>query len=257
MEILEIRHSYPERGNFTLKRPNGRNDFTFLHFYNCVELLISGEIVVTQPHSFIIYDKKTPQYFYSSEPLLHDWFHFIGENESFLKYGIEPDTLYTLSSHEFVTDIIRELESDFCSQRRFSGELMRHKLCELFIRLSRDINGEREILVNRETKEKVRLLRSKVFLTPYKNWSVANMAAELNFSESYFYNLYKSLYGISPKSDIINAKINTAKNMLTQGESRVDEIALKLGYNNTSHFIRQFKQFTGASPLNYRKIKRK
>jgi AraC-like DNA-binding protein len=33
----------------------------------------------------------------------------------------------------------------------------------------------------------------------------------------------------------------------------VGDLAARLGYANTTHFIRQFKKQTGVSPLRYRK----
>ena len=78
------------------------------------------------------------------------------------------------------------------------------------------------------------------------------MAERLNLSESRFYALYKSIFGISPTADIINARIYSAKNMLQFSNDKIEKIAAELGYKNTTHFIRQFKSSTGVTPSKYR-----
>ena len=53
--------------------------------------------------------------------------------------------------------------------------------------------------------------------------------------------------------DIINAKIDLAKNLLLSSEQKISLIAKSLGYSDVTHFIRQFKAKTGVSPSKFRK----
>jgi len=82
------------------------------------------------------------------------------------------------------------------------------------------------------------------------------MAAEVGFSKSRFYNIYKSIYGITPTADLIEARVNSARNMLLSTSKKIEDISYLLGYENTTHFIRQFKKWTGYSPAAYRKRER-
>ena len=123
----------------------------------------------------------------------------------------------------------------------------------LFIVLGRAIAAEAEILIDQKTVEKLRHLRGRVISSLGENWSVARMAREINFSESRFYSIYKEVFGITPLADLIKARVNAAENMLLFGTKGVTEIAGELGYQNTTHFIRQFKKSTGLSPALYRK----
>ena len=75
-QITNARHAWPERAGFHLERKNGYPDYTFLHFFGSVELLVGGERVVTRPHACILYAPGMPQWFYSRQPLTHDWIHF-------------------------------------------------------------------------------------------------------------------------------------------------------------------------------------
>lgn len=58
LKITSVRHSYPENAGFYIDRKKGHGDFTFLHFYNSVEILLEGNLVKTEPHSNILEAKK-------------------------------------------------------------------------------------------------------------------------------------------------------------------------------------------------------
>ena len=79
------------------------------------------------------------------------------------------------------------------------------------------------------------------------------MAGRVGLSKSRFYTIYKNIYGNSPIDDLIRARIDSAKNALQFSSTSISEIAENLGYNNLTHFMRQFKGMTGMIPDQYRK----
>ena len=52
--------------------------------------------------------------------------------------------------------------------------------------------------------------------------------------------------------DVIEARIAKAMQLLEFSDLRIQEIALQCGYNNESHFMRQFKEKVGMTALRYR-----
>lgn len=254
LNVTDIRHAWPESAGFFINRTNGHPEYTFLHFFNSVTLEYNGVTVKTQPHAVILFSPGTPQLFMSNEPLLHDWMHFTLSAP--FDFGFPTDTLCYPSHSEFITDAVRELEAEFFDSRPRSREYMEIKARELFLKLSREIDSNGEMGINLETKEKLRYLRGHMFSHLRESWTVERMAEELGLSQSRFFTVYKSFYGISPVSDLIRARMNSAKNMLLYSERRIEEIAVLLGYHNVTHFIRQFKKENGVSPSAYRKINR-
>ena len=254
INITDIRHAWPEAAGFLMNRPNGHPEYTFLHFYNSVRIEYNGSIIKTQPHAVILFDRNTPQLFESEESLLHDWMHFTLDSP--FEFGFSVDTVYYPSHTDFVTDIVRELEAEFFDSRSHRREYMEIKAKELFLKLSREIDSNGEMGINMETKEKLRYLRGHMFSHLREAWTVERMAEEMDLSQSRFFTVYKNFYGISPMSDLIRARMNSAKNMLLYSERRIDEIAELLGYQNITHFIRQFKKENGMSPSAFRKINR-
>lgn len=253
IEITRLRHAYPEKEGFFIKRPSGLAEYTFLHFYNSVEIYMGGEWITTEPHSVILYDKWTPQHFRSREALIHDWMHFRGDaTEIFTKSKIQCDKIYYLGSHSFITKIVAEMETEFNASEKNKTDMMQLKFQELFLKLGRAILNDNAYEVSKETKQQFRYLRGKMFSSLEENWTVSRMAEIVGLSESRLYALYKELYGISPNADLILARINAAKNMLTIEKKKTVVVAEELGYQNTTHFIRQFKKHTGMTPSDYK-----
>ncbi len=254
MNITQLRHAWPEKAGFFLERKSGHPEYTFLHFFNSVELLVGGETVRTRPHACILYNIATPQRIASSQLLTHDWIHFTGELEPhFTRYGLECDRLYYPSRADFITEIIQEMEFELYSAKPYSDALMERKLDELFIKLSRACSGANTPAVDPGTNERLRLLRGEIFSSLGKPWTVEDMASRVGLSQSRFYTVYKSVYGNSPVDDLIRARIDSAKNALRFGNASLAQIAETLGYANLTHFMRQFKAFTGMTPDTYRK----
>ena len=72
-------------------------------------------------------------------------------------------------------------------------------------------------------------------------------------SRSHFQRLYKQLFGVTAKDDMISARIKRAMQLLANTDMRIQEVAEQCGYNNESHFMRQFKDKCGMTAAQYRK----
>lgn len=256
IELTTLRHAYPERTLY-IDRRNGHADYTFVHFFNSIQMEYNGRRIITEPHAVILYEPGVLQFFESSTPIVHDWIHFRGDISQMLQScGLEANRLYYPSQAGFITELTKEMEMEFYEDRPNRERLIELKFEELLLKLGRAVSGETEPEFDVETNEKFRYLRGKMFASLQEKWPVERMACEVGFSESRFYSIYKAIYGITPTADLIEARVNSAKNMLLFGDKKVEEIAVVLGYENTTHFIRQFKKQTGYSPAAYRKNSR-
>lgn len=98
-------------------------------------------------------------------------------------------------------------------------------------------------------------LRERVYRNPQMKWNVDTMAAAVNMSRSYFQHIYRELFGVSCMTDVINGKIEKAKEILSETGCTVSQVAAMCGYDNEEHFMRQFKKIVGVTPTGYRKNK--
>lgn len=252
--VTRVRHSWPEAAGFTINRPKGIDSYTFLYFHNSVELLVRGKILVTQPGSCIIFHPDTPQWFCSREALKHDWMHMTGPvEEALTQTGLQADTLYIPKNGYFITDLVRKIEQEHFSKPAGYQLMQELKVQELFLKLTRSCcqQSQQNRLKPAMTKQ-LQSVRSTVFSRLSEDWSVGKMAKLCYLSPSRFHTIYKSCFGISPTEDLIQARMENAKNRLSGGQDTVREIAEGLGYRNVTHFCRQFKGITGKTPMEYR-----
>lgn len=252
MEILRIRHRWPEKAGFALNRPEGTDDYVLLHFHTPVRIWIGHQWQDTQPGAIIIFSPGTPHHFISSSPLVHDWAHLQGDIEKEIApYHLQCNILYQPGFTPRISEWIAQIEAEFFA-RRDHWETVCHALFQqLWIHLDRNLSGQAPAPVPRETAERLRALREDMLLHPEWDWSNDGMARRLGLSVSRLYPLYRRMFSISPGQDLILMRIEKAKNLLLQGES-VAHTAELMGYANLFHFIRQFKQIAGVTPGQFR-----
>lgn len=250
-QLLSVRHSWPEQADFTMQPPPDGAVYTFLHFFNSVDIMVDGKMVTTRPHACIVYTPGIKRYYTCSTPLLYDWFHFTMEDP--LPEGLQCNTLFYPSDYSFITAIIWEAEKEFYTQKLYRETVINIKLQELFIKLSRADEESTSFVINRQTRLAFQKLRNDIFSNLSERIDVAQMAKQAYLGTTQFHNIYRNLFGRSPMEDFIAARIHAAANELLNTNKSIAVIAEELGYSNPSHFSRQFREQTGMSPSQYRK----
>lgn len=256
MKIFSVRHDYPERAGFIINRPNGRSDYTFLHFEQKMTVELNGEKITTEPNACILFSPDTPQLFYSEKiNITHNWMHFSPDADKIIsKFNIPENQIIYPKECKFISRLFYKMETEINDERPFKDELLNSYFNEFLIRFSRSLYSEKNpISLSVGERERLQNVRKKVLSAPEYNWTVEDLAGLLNLSPSRFHVVYKAMFGISPVKDIIYNRIQSAKNMLVATDFSVAEIGEKLGYLNTNHFIRQFKSVVKQTPLVYRK----
>jgi AraC-like DNA-binding protein len=85
--------------------------------------------------------------------------------------------------------------------------------------------------------------------------SIASWAAACGLNADYFSRLFKANTGTTPKSWLIEARLQRAARTLAYPEGTVEEIAENCGFNCPFHFSRSFKRRFGLPPASYRRIR--
>ena len=84
--------------------------------------------------------------------------------------------------------------------------------------------------------------------------SLAAVSEACNTTPSYFSTLFHKVMGKTYKTWTNEIRIEHAKRLLEEKEYSVIALAYECGYNNHSHFTKIFKDYTGYSPTEYRKL---
>ena len=82
--------------------------------------------------------------------------------------------------------------------------------------------------------------------------SIAKLAALENYNVSYYASWFKKRTGCSPSDYLKMVRIEKAKEILTTTRYRIIDVAMQVGYSNSSSFTRTFREVVGMTPNQYR-----
>lgn len=83
--------------------------------------------------------------------------------------------------------------------------------------------------------------------------SLNDVSSKLCIHPNYFSSLFKKKSGITYREYLRSLRIEKAIELLKTSDLKLYEISEKVGYKDTAHFNRAFKEVTGKSPSDYRK----
>jgi transcriptional regulator GlxA family with amidase domain len=82
--------------------------------------------------------------------------------------------------------------------------------------------------------------------------TVADIAQSVDLSESRLFDLFKSQVGVSPFQYLKKARLERARKFLETSLLNIKVVAAEVGYNDCSHFMREFKKAYDSTPSEYR-----
>ena len=87
----------------------------------------------------------------------------------------------------------------------------------------------------------------------HESLEVGQLATNCHLSYSQFSRQFKLLYGYSCKEYINYVRINKAQDLLLFTDADLTSISTAVGFSDSSHLIKQFKQFKQLTPYQYKK----
>ncbi len=82
--------------------------------------------------------------------------------------------------------------------------------------------------------------------------SLADLAARANLSPGFFHKVFKALKGMTPARYLLSLRMRKAKDLLTQTNTPLSEIALSCGFGSQAYFNYIFSKNTALTPKQYR-----
>ena len=108
---------------------------------------------------------------------------------------------------------------------------------------------------NFETNDSAQKIeRAKVIMceNTLKNLEIKELAQNLGISYSLFRKVFKEYTGYSPAQYFQELKLRKAKEMLTETNHSIKEVAFELNFNSYEYFLSFFKIKVGTTPTEYR-----
>ncbi|WP_077965525.1 helix-turn-helix domain-containing protein [Ensifer adhaerens] len=119
-----------------------------------------------------------------------------------------------------------------------------------------DIPADREEKVGgRLTQAQMNKLTSHIDALGDYRMSVADMAAVVGLSESWFANVFKQTTGNTPLQWQLSKRVDLSKQLLGESDLSVASIAAQLGFSDQAHLTKVFRQIVGETPAAWRRTR--
>lgn len=234
-----------ENGRYILILTKSRGKFEF------------GEAAVSLPAGIVVLYGcgYVRSYGADGEPFVCDWIDFEGDDDREFLDSLELEINRPIRFHDtdFISSLICNVASEFYSMNSRRVKMLDNLMKTLLMKLSGAGNRRENVQLSSEPHySSLTDLREKIYRNPQMKWNVDSMAADVNMSRSYFQHLYSEVFGVSCMTDVISGKIEKAKEILSETNCTVSQVASMCGYDNEEHFMRQFKKIVGVTPTKYR-----
>lgn len=201
------------------------------------------------PHSYGS-DKNNPWTIY--------WMHFKGDMAGRYADGLDC-TREILPSHNsriqdrigLFEEIFFTLKSGYAIENlRYANSILHHFLGSLRyisqFRLAKSHNAD---TAGYDTsKHAVKFMKENIG----RRITLSEIAEYTGYTPNHFTTIFHKAIGYSPLAYFNLLKMQTAVQMLESTDMKINQIAAKLGYDDTSYFTRLFTKIIGISPKKYR-----
>lgn len=255
IHLIRCGYNFIHREGIEINRPYGSGDYAFVLFRSRAEVIIQGTRYIAEKNTYVLFRPETGCLYRELEyPFINDWFHCVApELGNFLdELGFPLDQPIPAADPLLIARAIMDIQTIFRQKGSLCEQIIDADIRSLLMKLCnmRDQNTRSE-RTNRYFRQ-FSAIRNELYNSPKSHPKVEELAASINLSKSYFQHIYKDLFGCSVVTDMINSRLEYARYLLDNSTLPVAAIAKMCGYDNDTHFMRQFKKFVGATPSQYK-----
>lgn len=252
MKFLYGEPDFPhEKGEFCVRaKYNYYSFYCFLtpFLYEKDGVLLKGEagdILINAPDEVVYHGPVSPEHSFTN-----DWIHAEGDDLKGLmeKYPIPSLTPFRHPNPHLIKNAVVKIRRELALKRHGYKDKINCIFTELIIELHRISN---KMLIATTPKGRIEAAREEVMQSPEKPWILENMAELSGYSPSRFSALYKEIFGISPKADLLKCRMELAESMLRYSGLSVSAIATACGFESIYYFSKYFKTYHGVAPTAY------
>tara|TARA_R110002051_G_scaffold143507_9_gene216563 strand:- start:2835 stop:3719 length:885 start_codon:yes stop_codon:yes gene_type:complete len=133
-------------------------------------------------------------------------------------------------------------------------EIVRSYLLVLLLQIKRVIGNSSEIVQLKRYQEITANFEELILRETSKYKTISDYAEHLNITPIYLSECVKKATGLTAKKILSNYMILRAKALLQQTTNSVAEIAYDMGFDESTNFIKFFKNNEGITPAAFRKL---
>lgn len=237
-----------------IDRPSGTGDYLLLYFIAPMQIHLGSQVITAPSDSFLLYPPDQPQKYYSLAKFINSYIHFTVSDNFLAELSIPVLTIFTLSNPSVINNYIKNLQREFFSNEPYSELIMDAFMRCIFSTIARElVQLKKPFEMNPLLKEQFQTARFEILSNIENDWSTESMASLVHMGKTQFFKYYRLFYRTTPKSELLQARIEKAKLYLCNNAYQINQVAVLTGFQNVSHFDRYFKKICGCTPKEYQK----
>lgn len=248
-QIKYVEYDAMHKENFVFDVPEGHDCWLLVLTQTPAVFLVDNEYKTYPPNCAVLYKPNQRIYYRACEKqYVNDWVRFETDESYVMNTPLPTGVPFPVQDHSYCHKLFQLLVTENILENAYRNVTIDHLLRILFNKLleSHDYKNISDL------DKKLYQLKQKIYRNPNRDWTVKEMANVLNVSMGYLELIYKNTFGVTCIEDVINARIQLAKEYLSYDNYTINEIAILCGYRSMEHFYRQFKKITGLTPKRFR-----
>ncbi len=231
-------------------RPSGSGDWLFLLFLAPMNVTFSDHTETAEAGSCLLYSPDAYQNYRAAGTFRNSYIHFSCGEDSPSIYGIPQNQIFYPASPDTINRQIQALQEEYLTPSRCSEEMIDLLLRRLLITTGRLL--EKGTHPTDSLRSQFQQARLTILSRCEEDWDIQRMCALVNMGKSQFYSYYRRFFEASPKDELLAARMDRARNLLTNEAVQVQQAAALCGFKSICHFTRYFRAVCGCTPGEYR-----
>ncbi|OAB37858.1 hypothetical protein PMSD_08365 [Paenibacillus macquariensis subsp. defensor] len=231
-------------------------------------ILSKGDLILIHSHeTHSIYSMDVEEVAYvviKFDPeILYSTSRTIFESKYVLPFTMAKSTNQRVFTEQEIKDtpipaLVTEIYEEFSSAQYGFELAVRTLICRVFLwflRKSQDTQPNWDVAHSLKEMDFKMLQKVFEYIDDHymEDINAQTAAGMCNLSYSYFSRKFKAIMGKTFTNYLNYIRITEAEKLLLTTDTSMTEIALEVGFSNSSYFIQQFKQYKNIAPHQFRK----
>lgn len=169
--------------------------------------------------------------------------------------GISGSIIRDATERKNVFALLQVLKDEYQKKRLHNREVVLQLFGAMLVLICRNLNRDNETVAPGYEKESEKLHEIlsyiRMNLLDSQKMAIDVMASHFHMSPNYISIYVKKHTGISIQQHVMQTRLKMAEQLLAQSQLTIGEIALRLGFNDASHFNKLFKKYKQVSPSEF------
>ncbi len=254
----------------TIERTGGSGDYLFLlpdsrmtfyfpsdnpsNYPDAQPVQIQGRQLLCEtgmPGSCILYTPGFLQFYQAEKTFSNSFVHFSCPPEEMAAYHIPQNQLFRPNKTDELLMLIRQIQSELFSPQQHSEEMLDLCMRRLLILTERSLSERQYQNSHGDLYETLQSARMMMLTYCNGEWDVDRLCRMTGLGRSQLHAYYRKFFHTSPKEELLQARMDLARYLLTNESARISEVAEQSGFANVYHFTRFFHKACGCSPREY------